>query len=288
MKQYEALTCRADRDTLDLLIAISSTLPITGVIDNDTDITLYFDEGDFQEEMLDRITAWLPEGTPVEFERGDVREENWNAEFERSLEPVRLTERLVITQSWNPVEPTHEDELVVTIDPKMSFGTGHHESTRLISRLLSTVDFKDRRVLDIGTGTGVLAIMAAKYGAGLVIAIDNNEWATENARENIILNETQAIEVRLCELSDVDEEEFDIILANIHRNIIIELFPAMIAKLRRAPDATILTSGVLLADHDSLIEAANAHGLERVADQVENEWVATRFRMRMETQQSDD
>lgn len=277
MKQYDALTCRADRATLDLIIAVSSTLPITGVVDNDTTITLYFDEGVYDDGMLDDIRGWLPGSDLVEFERGSVEEQNWNEEFEQSLQPVRLTDHLVITQSWNPIEPENEDDLVITIDPKMSFGTGHHESTRLIAKLMSQIDFRGRRVLDIGTGTGVLAIMAARYGAGHILAIDNNEWAAENARENIALNGVDGIEVRLCELSDVEEEEFDIILANIHRNIIIELFPAMMQKLRQSEDAAIFTSGVLIVDYDSLVESAATNGLKPVATESENEWIATRF-----------
>ena len=280
MKHYDALTCHADRETLDLLTAVSSTLPITGVVDNDMSVTLYFDEGIYNEGFLDDLRSWLPEGSAVEFELGTVEEQNWNAEFEQSLQPVRLTERLVITQSWNPIEPESADDLVVTIDPKMSFGTGHHESTRLIATLMTRLDFGGRRVLDVGTGTGVLAIIASKYGAGEIVAIDNNEWAVENTRENIALNGTDEIIVRHCELDAVEEGEFDIILANIHRNIIIELFPAMVAKLRSDGGSRLLTSGVLIADYDGLLEAAAQSGLEPIDEQRENEWVATTFRPR--------
>jgi ribosomal protein L11 methyltransferase len=280
MKQYDALTCHADRETLDLLTAVSSTLPITGVVDNDMNVTLYFDEGVYDERFLDDIRSWLPEGAVVEFELGSVEEQNWNAEFEQSLQPVRLTERLVITQSWNPVEPESADDLVVTIDPKMSFGTGHHESTRLIATLMTRVEFGGKRVLDVGTGTGVLAIIASKYGAARIVAIDNNEWAIENTRENIALNGTGEIEVHHCELDGIDEGEFDIILANIHRNIIIELFPAMVAKLRPGATARLLTSGVLIADYEGLLEAASENGLEPIDEERENEWVATTFGLR--------
>ncbi len=280
MKQYDALTCYADRQTLDLLIAISSTLPITGVVDNNASLTLYFDEGIYNGTILDDIRTWLPEGSDAEFELGTVEEQNWNAEFESSLEPVRLTERLVITQSWNPVEPAGDDDLVVVIDPKMSFGTGHHESTRLIARLMTRAGFAGKRVLDVGTGTGVLAIIAAKYGAARIVAIDNNEWAIDNTNENIALNDAGQIVVHHCELSDVAEGEFDIILANIHRNIIIELFPAMVAKLRRSDEARIMTSGVLIADYDGLLDAAAENGLEPADEERENEWVATTFRLR--------
>ena len=279
MKNYDALTCYADRETLDLLIAVGGTLPITGIVDNDMSITLYFDEGVFNDDITETLRAWVPEGKEAEFERGLVEEQNWNAEFEQSLQPVRLTERLVITQSWNPVEPEHEEDLVVTIDPKMSFGTGHHESTRLIARLMTRIDFKGKRVLDIGTGTGVLAIIARKYGAAHILAVDNNEWAVENTRENIALNDTPDIIVNFGELSDVEENDFDIILANIHRNIIIELLPEMVKKLRPSPESAILTSGVLIADYDTLLEAAIPHHLAPADEERENEWIASQFKI---------
>jgi ribosomal protein L11 methyltransferase len=280
LKQYSALTCHADRDTLDLLTAVSGTLPITGIVDNDASVTLYFDEGAYNEEILESLRSWVPDGADVEFELGSVEEQNWNAEFESSLQPVRLTENLVITQSWNPVTPSGPDDLVVTIDPKMSFGTGHHESTRLIARLMTGIDFHGKRVLDIGTGTGVLAIIAARYGAAHVVAIDNNEWAVENTRENIAMNDAPDIIVMPGELADVAENDFDIILANIHRNIIIELLPEMVRRLRRSDDARILTSGVLIADYESLAAAAAEVGLYAAREERENEWVASEFKIR--------
>lgn len=277
MKQYDALTCYAEREALDLIIAVGGIIPITGMVDNDTSVTLYFDEGVFDESFIETIGSWLPEGAPVEFERGTVEEQNWNAEFESSLEPVRLSERLVITQSWNPVTPAGPDDMVVTIDPKMSFGTGHHESTRLIARLMTRVEFAGRSVLDIGTGTGVLAIIAAKHGAAPVVAVDNNEWAVENAFENVALNAAPGIEIILGELSAVPHRSFDVILANIHRNIIIELLPEMSARLAPTSEACILTSGVLIADYESLVQAAAEHGLRPHDEERENEWIATKF-----------
>jgi ribosomal protein L11 methyltransferase len=278
MKHYSALTCYADRQTLDLLTAVGSMLPITGMLDNDTNLVLYFDEGDFSDERLEEIRSWLPEEVDVEFEIGSVEEQNWNAEFEQSLEPVHVAEGLVITQSWNPVEGNDPNHLVVMIDPKMSFGTGHHESTRLIARLMMRLEYTGKRVLDIGTGTGVLAIIAAKRGAARVLAFDNNEWAVANTLENLALNDiSEEVTVRQCEMSEIDEEGFDIILANLHRNIIMELLPEIARKLADSDEAVLLTSGVLIVDYDSLLDAAAEHGLKPIAEERENEWVATMF-----------
>ncbi len=277
MKRYTALTCDAERPALDIVLAFSTDLPITGIVDNDHHIVLYFDESDFSDAILDTIRSWLPSGADIAFDRGSVEEQNWNAEFEQSLQPVRVADRLIFTQSWNPVEPEHEEDLVIVIDPKMSFGTGHHESTRLISRLMMELDFRGKRVLDIGTGTGALAIIAVKLGAPYALAFDNNEWAVENAAENVALNDVpaEAIDVRLAELEAIEETGFDIILANMHRNIIIELLPQMVAKFPEGEQGFLLTSGVLFADYESLVDAARENGLHPVDEARENEWIAT-------------
>ena len=274
MKRYPALLCSADRDSLDMLIARSSMLPTTGILDNDYDLVLYFNEGELSDEIVEQIRSWLPVGSHVE--RSEVEEQNWNAEFEKSLEPIAISDRLTISQSWNDA-PAVEGAMVVVIDPKMSFGTGHHESTRLIARLQIDLEMTGKRVLDIGTGTGVLAIIAALSGASVVVAFDNNEWAVENTRENIALNNVEGrIDVIEGELSDVTKTGFDIVLANLHRNLIIELLPEIAARIA-APAGTLLTSGVLIVDYDGLIEAAAEVGLAPVAEERENDWVATRW-----------
>ena len=276
MKQYDALTCYANRETLELLLAVSSTLEITGTLDEETSITLYFDEGGATPQTIETLQSWLPEGAELRIEATRVEEQNWNAEFEASLQPVRIGERLIITQSWQP-QQSDEQTLQVVIDPKMSFGTGHHESTRLISLLLMKLDPAAKRVLDIGTGTGVLAIVAALRGAAATIAFDNNEWAVANTIENVALNGVaNHIDVRQCELEEIAEGEFDIILANLHRNIIIQLLPGIVQRMG-ANSPLLLTSGVLIEDYQSLLDAAANHGLHPIDEARENEWVATVF-----------
>ncbi|MCC7439797.1 MAG: 50S ribosomal protein L11 methyltransferase [Armatimonadetes bacterium] len=276
MKQYDALTCYANRETLELLLAVSSTLKITGTLDEDTRITLYFQEGGATPQAIQALQSWLPEGAALRIETTSVEEQNWNAEFEASLQPVRIGSGLIITQSWQP-EEADEGVMQVVIDPKMSFGTGHHESTRLISQLLMNLDPAGKRVLDIGTGTGVLAIVAALRGAAQTIAFDNNEWAVANTLENVALNGVaNQIDVRQCELEGIAEGEFDIILANLHRNIIIQLLPGIVQRMgKQSP--LLLTSGVLIEDYQSLLDEAANHGLAPIDEARENEWVATVF-----------
>ena len=277
MKHYDALTVHADRETLELVMALGGNLPITGMLDEEESVSLYFDEGVLSDEMIGEFQEQLGErGEEARFERGEIEEQNWNLEFEQSLEPVRVAEGLIFTQSWNHVEP-REGDLVVTIDPKMSFGTGHHESTRLISRLMMGVDLQGKSVMDIGTGTGALAIIAAKRGASRILAFDNNEWAVENTVENVRLNDVaEGIEIVQGELEEMERQLFDLTLANLHRNLIIRLLPDIVSRMNR-PDGLLMTSGVLIEDYQGLVDAAREHGLQPCVEERENEWIATTF-----------
>jgi len=289
MKEYTSLTCYASSPTLEVLTAVAGMLPITGVQENDNSITLFFDEGIYQESFKETLSSWA-NSNDVEYVLEKVMERNWNSEFEQSLEPVRVAENLIITQTWNPA--AHKaDDYVIFIDPKMSFGTGHHESTRLIARLMLELDFTNMNVLDIGTGTGVLAILAALKNAKKITAFDNNEWAYENTLENIALNKTEnkiienKIEVLLCELDSIvlssqsnpQENKYDIVLMNIHRNLIMEMFNDVTKIIKSTQTAQILTSGVLYEDYQSLLDCAKKYNLVPKSEQRENEWIATNF-----------
>src|SRR5687768_797712 len=149
MKAYDLLIARGDREHLDTLLALGEIVPITGMLDEEDAVSFYFDGGVLDEEIIARLASFVPVDS-VRFERGEVAEQNWNLAFEKSLQPVAVTDDLIITQSWNRVDAP-EGTLVVTIDPKMSFGTGHHESTRLIARLMATLDLAGKSLLDVGT-----------------------------------------------------------------------------------------------------------------------------------------
>lgn len=197
---------------------------------------------------------------------------DWNAEWEKTIRPIRAGRRIVIAPSWHPHTPGPND-LVLTIDPKMSFGTGYHETTRLTLRMLEDTVKPGDRVLDIGTGTGVLAIAALKLGAASAVGVDVDEWAEMNALENARVNGVaDRFTVLRGTLADVPAGRFDVVAANIQRSILVPLMPAMIQRMQ--PAAFLLLSGLLIGDEEEVTGAALAAGARTVSRESENEWIA--------------
>lgn len=204
-----------------------------------------------------------------------IEPQNWNAEWERSLAPIEIDDWLVIVQSSKAFQPK-PNQLVIEINPKMSFGTGYHETTRLMLRAMRDLVQPDDRILDIGTGTGVLAIVARKLGnLNPICACDNDEWAVLNAKENCEVNRVDGVEIlRLDAPSGVESllasRRFSLILANINRAVHEKLLPLL---ARLSPDSKVLLSGLLKYDlewlNDSLVDLNFA--LARLWE--EGEWI---------------
>lgn len=201
----------------------------------------------------------------------EIENQNWNAEWEKSVRPIFVTDSIVITPSWHPVDDN--GKMVITIDPKMTFGTGYHETTRLVLRAMEGLVTGTTRVLDVGTGTGILSIAAAKLGAEKAIGIDIDEWSLDNGIENTIRNKVEHIvEIRIGSLETVHENDFTLIVANIVRNTLLELLDGMIGKL--AENGTLILSGLLEKDKSIIEEALVRRHLSIVSVLQENEWIA--------------
>ena len=201
----------------------------------------------------------------------EIKNQNWNRQWEESIQPIAITERITITPSWHPL-PDQGQKIVLIIDPKMSFGTGYHESTRLVLRLLEQYLIADSTVLDVGTGTGILAIAAVKLGARFAIGVDIDEWSYVNGKENVERNRlVKYVEVRHGSLDVVHEREFTVIMANITRNAIIELLPAMLGKLQK--DGLLLLSGLMADDRAVMERTLQQHRCTLLSVINENEWI---------------
>ena len=226
--------------------------------------------GDVPREHLE---GWLARrGLSVEVEEATVEEQNWNAKWEATIRPLVVGE-FVVRPTWSEREPEHEGKIELLIDPKMSFGTGHHESTRLVLRLMPPHITPGARVLDAGCGTGVLAVAALKLGAAYAIGFDIDPWAERNAIENAELNGVaDRFEVREGSTEVVPESGFDVCLANINLHAHRMLVPELVRRL--APAAPLLMAGLLHTDHEAVSDILADAGYRITEEVIENEWMA--------------
>ncbi len=205
----------------------------------------------------------------------EIETQNWNAVWESQFSPVEVEGKLVIRAPFH--EPAGGDIREIIIMPKMSFGTGHHATTWLVSAEMTEHDFTGKRVLDMGSGTGVLAILAAKMGAVAVDAVDIDEWAYNNSVENIELNGvSDVVRPVLGNVSAIREKHYDTVLANINRNILLADMPAYVASLN--PGGELIVSGILEADIEAIERRAVELGLWPSGQRLREGWAVLSFR----------
>ncbi len=239
MKKYFKIQIEtASVEEGELLIATLSEIQYYAFEQEGTAVNAYIREEDFSEAKL---TDVLP--GKVIFKKEIIEEENWNQQWEQSIEPV-------IVNNFAGIHPVFQEPMKnvkhdIVITPKMSFGTGHHATTFLMIEMMEIMDLKGKEVLDFGTGTGVLAILAEKCGASKILAIDNDEWSINNATENIKANDCANISIELRDtLSDV--QPMDVILANINLNLL-NKFALDLSQILKS-GSLLLASGFLLKD----------------------------------------
>ena len=202
----------------------------------------------------------------------EMPDKDWNELWEASYQPVVVNERCRVRAPFHEPDPSFEFDLV--IEPKMSFGTANHETTAQIIQLMLETDFKGKEVLDMGSGTAVLAILAKKLGSARTVAIDNDEWAYRNAFTNIELNGISDIEIVLGDALSI-KGGFDVVLANINRNILLRDMHYYVEAMN--PDAHIFFSGFYTEDLPSIREEAERLGLRYCRHLIRNNWVAAEF-----------
>ncbi|MER3525391.1 MAG: 50S ribosomal protein L11 methyltransferase [Ignavibacteria bacterium] len=277
-RTYTEVVITADAALIDHLVALLSQLGFEGFWEDGSTLRCYMHSRRWQEGMLEEVqrvatTVQRSHASPIpSIEVHSVDERNWNEEWEKTIQPIHLTPRIVVAPTWQPYQPS-EGELLLTIDPKMSFGTGYHETTRLVLRLLERIITPGCTLLDVGTGTGILAIAAIKLGAARAVGVDNDHWSYENAWENVRLNHVEdRVTIVLGELSSLPQETFDVLAANIQRNVIEPMLPRLRGLLAR--DGKMILSGLLLEDEEPLTRAIHALEMHVVERLTENEWLA--------------
>ncbi|KPL12672.1 MAG: hypothetical protein AMS23_03495 [Bacteroides sp. SM1_62] len=261
--------------------------------DNEIMLALLFQYGfdGFREEE-GRILAYIPEESYNEedfkafidrhrldekiqsIEARCLPDQNWNELWESSYQPVRVGSNCIVRAPFHPAPTGVAYDIVIS--PKMSFGTAHHETTRGMLQMMLTMDLQGKAVLDLGCGTGILAILAEKMGAETVYALDIDPWAYRNALENTDLNGCRITKVLQAELSFISHRIFDVILANINLNSLLGLMDRFPGRLR--PNGILMLSGFFSDDLQRLNHDAGRNGLEFVVKQVMNNWTVAVYR----------
>ncbi|MDX1531517.1 MAG: 50S ribosomal protein L11 methyltransferase [Rhodothermales bacterium] len=255
----------------EFLIAELSDLDFDAFEEGDGRITAYAPAERWGDVRREHVERWLRQhDLPAQIEERIVPDENWNARWEQSIAPLAVGPFLV-RPTWAETPPEHAGKTLLEIDPKMSFGTGYHESTRLALRFLPGLVRGGERVLDAGCGTGILAIAALKLGAAQAHGFDIDPWARQNAEENALLNGVgDRFEIREGSLEVAPDGPFDLVLANINRNALLTLLPGFAARL--APGGRLVLAGLLQTDRDRMLEATRAAGLAVYDEAAEGEW----------------
>jgi len=277
-RSFVEVAIRADPQLVEHLIGIMSQLGFEGFWEDEVALKCYISSERWSDTMqgeLESIARTMARSSSSSLPKISVsviEDRNWNEAWEKTIRPIHVTDRIVIRPTWHSYTPTG-GEVVLVIDPKMSFGTGYHETTRLVLRLMEKHLQANSHVLDVGTGTGVLAIAAIKLGASSAVGVDVDEWSYANALENVALNNVQeSVKIVAGDLSSVPTERFNMIAANIQRNVVEPLLGDMYRQLM--PGGIIILSGLLISDREQMRTALHAAGLEIVEEMVENEWIA--------------
>lgn len=267
-RQFLRLSFEVPAPEQELLIAVLAEQGFLGV-EQESDRLRAYMEKDFDTEAFDQQCQLFFQRT-LPFEREEMVEQNWNAVWEENYPSVEVDDFCLIRPSFRKGRPEFQYDLV--IDPKMSFGTGNHETTRMMIRQMRKLAFNDKQVLDMGCGTGVLGILASKMGAKHVLGIDIDTWSYENATENVALNQVSNMDLQLGTVQDLDSKPYDIILANINLGVL----ASDIHKYseRMLPGARLIISGFYQRDGETLTSQATDAGLLLVQQMEENDWLS--------------
>ncbi len=251
----------------DIFIALLSQAGFEGFVETPEGFSAYTGEDLLPDEIL------KPVDIPYSYTIKKIKNQNWNETWEKQIKPLIIDDKIYIKTSFHPVK---NYPFVITIDPKMSFGTGHHETTYLMIKQMLTIDLKDKSVIDMGAGTGVLSILAGLSGAKEIYAIDIDEWAYNNMLENFEKNRVKSVKAFYGDVKKLKElPQVDVFLANINRNVLLQDIPHYSKRIN--PGGLLLISGFYESDVSLLETVARQNGMKFVSKMVKNDWTSLKF-----------
>jgi ribosomal protein L11 methyltransferase len=276
MNYYELLftTITTEDYQQDLLIAALGEIGFDTFEEVDLGFKAYIPVDDFNQELLDNQISDYREMFTFSYDITLIPQKNWNEVWESNFEPIEVSGQVFVRATFHAPKPDFPYEIV--IDPKMAFGTGHHQTTAMMMTLMLENDFAGKNVLDMGCGTGILAIFAAKLGATELTAIDYDIVCYESTIENSALNNTGNIKALCGSKEAIPSEQYDIILANINRNILLDQMESYAKVLK--PGGEIYFSGFYeTPDLEIITNEAAKYGLKYISHKKDKDWVAAKF-----------
>jgi ribosomal protein L11 methyltransferase len=277
MSDYIKLTIPTNGDATlsDILVAELAEAGIESFDENpEGTLNAYIVKRDFNRAVFDKLFERHPFNGVLKYETEEIKSENWNNVWESNFEPVIIADKCAVYASFHKDLP--ETAHKILINPQMTFGTGHHETTYLCLEAILNRTINNKTVLDIGCGTGILGILAALKGAASVTAIDNDPVAAENAGENAALNKVDnKVKVIEGDVSAIQNRQFDLIVANINRNVLLNDMERYVKSLNK--EGVLIISGFYKDDVPLLLNSATALGLEKVRESWRNGWTALEF-----------
>ncbi len=256
----------------DILIAELGEVGFESFVENETGLLAYILKSDWREDILNGLYILQQPDFEISWTQKEIQQQNWNAEWERNFHPIIVGNRCMVRAPFHQAVDVEYD---IVIEPKMSFGTGHHETTHMMLQHILDIDVQGKSVLDMGCGTGVLAILAKKKGAGPVDAIDIDEWCYLNTQENIERNDCGSIKAFQGDSGLLKGKKYDVILANINRNILLEDIPVYAECLNSG--GTLLLSGFYLDDLDAISSKCGEYGLNFEKNLKKNNWISAKY-----------
>jgi ribosomal protein L11 methyltransferase len=257
----------------EILTAELSMQGFESFVEEEDGLKAYIQAPDFEEAMLDEVAVLKNPDFEISFQIEEIQDQNWNAKWESEYEPVLVADRCYIRAPFHA--PKTDVDFEIIIEPQMSFGTAHHETTHQMIEWLMEEDVDGKRVLDMGSGTAVLAILAAKKKAASIDAIDIDEWAFNNAKENVIKNNARQIQVLMGGAELLVDQQYDLVLANINKNILLRDMEAYARVMHT--DSRIIFSGFYTHDLNDIKDKAGEYGLAYSTHSSKNDWVAAVF-----------
>ena len=258
----------------DIVVARLNEIEFETYLEKNNGLKCYIQSKLFDKMKLDIELDKIKQFTKLNYNINHVAQKNWNEEWEKNFKPIQINSHCLIRSEFHNNNGNFKDEIIIT--PKMSFGTGHHETTFLMINELYNLDLKDKSILDMGSGTGVLSIVASKNGAKQVVGIDIDEWAFQNSIDNAKLNNTNNISFLHGDINLIENQDFDIILANINRNIIEKDIEDYYNLLSNKGD--LLISGFLEEDVDFIINLSINNRFNVINKKNKGQWSMVHLR----------